>query len=159
MSIREEALTMTGRQQEGVKGRAWPLAWQAAIVALGILGTSCRTLDTPTAPTTTGPFTDVFASQLGIRGTATRSFTVTEPGTVSLTLTSAGPPATLEVGVGVGIPNGSGAGCNLTKSVVTGASSSPQLTIAVDSGAYCARVFDVGNLTGDATFSVSVLHP
>ena len=149
---------MTGRQQEGVRGHSRPKAWLAAMAALAIMGTSCGTLATPTAPTT-GPFTEVFASQLGIRGTATRSFRATEPGTVSLTLTSAGPPATLEVGVGVGIPNGSGAGCNLTKSVVTGASSSPQLTIAVDSGAYCARVFDVGNLTGDATFSVSVLHP
>ena len=68
--------------------------WQAALAALAIMGTSCGTLDTRLRRT--GPFTEVFASQLGIRGTATRSFKVTEPGTVSLTLTSAGPPATLE---------------------------------------------------------------
>ena len=149
---------MTGRQQDRVRRTARPMFWRAAIAALALGGTSCGTLDVPTAPTA-GPFTDVFTSQLGIRGTATRSFTVNAPGTVSLTLTSIGPPSTLAVGVGVGIPNGSGAGCNLTKSVVAGASSSPQLTITADGGAYCVRVFDVGNLTGDVTFSVSVLHP
>jgi hypothetical protein len=149
---------MGGRQQDFVRRASRPMAWQAAIAALAIAGTSCSTLDVPTAPAA-GPFTEVFTSQLGVRGTATRSFTVNEPGTVSLTLTSIGPPATLAVGVGVGIPNGNGAGCNLTQSVVAGASSSPQITITADGGAYCVRVFDVGNLTGDVTFSVSVLHP
>lgn len=158
MSVREEAPAMTGRQQEGARHASWQMAWRAAAIALAALSTSCGTPASPTAPST-GPSTEVFASQLGVRGTATRSFTVAESGTVAVTLTSAGPPVTLEVGVGVGIPNGSGSGCNLTKSVVTGASSSPQLTIAVDGGAYCVRVFDVGNLTGDATFSVSILHP
>ena len=125
---------------------------------LALLAAACNTVEVPTAPTT-GPFTETFSSQLGARGSATRSFTVTDTGTVSVTLTSVGPPATVEVGVGVGIPNGSGNGCNLTRSVVTGSASSPQLTITADGGVYCVRVFDVGNLSGDVTFSVSVLHP
>jgi hypothetical protein len=143
-------------RQDSLSRRRRP--WAHAVAALAIAAASCSTLEVPTAPEA-GPFTDVFASQLGVRGSATRSFTVREPGAVSATLTSVGPPATLEVGLGVGIPNGSGAGCNLTKSVVTTAGSSPQLTIDADGGAYCVRVFDVGNLTGDVTFSVSVLHP
>ena len=133
--------------------------WSArtcAIATLALVAASCSTLEVPTSPSV-GPFTDVFASQVGVRGTATRSFTVRETGTVSVTLTSVGAP--LELGLGVGIPNSGGAGCNLTTSVVTGAGTSPQITITADGGAYCVRVSDVGNLTADVTFSVSVLHP
>ena len=130
-------------------------------VVLGVLaaiGASCHAVEVPTAPDT-GPFTETFESRLGIQGAATRSFTVQDAGTISVTLTSIGPPATVEVGVGVGIPNGSGAGCNMARSVVTGASGSPQLSVAADGGAYCVRIFDVGNLTGDVSFSLTVLHP
>jgi hypothetical protein len=150
---------MRGLTAESRRPRRWRRqAAIHAIAALALVGASCHTLEVPTAPTT-GPFTDVFASRLGVRGAATRSFTVHEPGSVELTLTSIGPPDTLEVGMGVGIPNSNGAGCNLTKAVVTTASGSPQLTITADGGTYCVRVFDVGNLTGDVSFSVSVLHP
>jgi hypothetical protein len=129
-----------------------------AVAALAVLVAACHRIEAPTAPTA-GPFTETFASQLGVRGAAARSFTVNEPGTIDVTLTSIGPPASVEVGLGVGIPNSTGNGCNLTRSVVTTASGSPQITVAADSGAYCVRVFDVGNLTGDVSFSISVLHP
>ena len=155
MSGNETPSTMRPMVQRKAR-RSWGRV--LTIGSLAVVIASCSTAEVPTAPDA-GPFLDVFASQLGVHGTATRSFTVREPGTVSVTLTSAGPPATLELGLGVGIPNSSGAGCNLTKSVVTGAASSPQLTIDADGGAYCVRVFDVGNVTENVTFSVSVLHP
>lgn len=80
---RERASRMTARQQEGARRAAWPMAWQAAVATLAIMSTSCGTLAAPTAPAS-GRFTEVFASQLGVRGTATRSFTVDEPGIMNV---------------------------------------------------------------------------
>jgi hypothetical protein len=130
----------------------------ALLAALAFAAASCSADVVPTSadPDTT---TDVFSTQLGIGGTATRSFKVRTTGTVSVTLTSVGPPSTVAVGVGVGIPQASGSGCSLTRSVVATASADPQLTLTADGGTYCVRVYDVGNLTGDVTFSISVLHP
>jgi hypothetical protein len=113
---------------------------------------------TPTAPST-APVTETFASQFGIQGSASRTFVVPAAGTVSVTLASAGPPTDVVVGVGLGIPRPSGNGCLLNQSVTTAASPAPQLAAAVDAGTYCVRVYDVGNLTGDVSFSLSVLHP
>lgn len=137
-----------------------PCAFQrlAIVAALALTATSCSTDVVPTAatPDTT---TDVFSTQLGIGGSATRSFKVRTTGTVSVTLTSVGPPNTVAVGVGVGIPQATGSGCNLTRSAVTTASTDPQITLTADAGTYCVRVYDAGSLTGDVVFSVSVLHP
>jgi hypothetical protein len=128
------------------------------IAALAAATAGCQQVETPTAPTT-GPYTDTFASQLGVRGTAARTFVVSTTGTVSVTLTSIGPPSTVAVGLGLGIPTPTGNGCSLNQSVVATASASPQIAVTADGGNYCVRLIDVGNLTGDVTFSVSVLHP
>lgn len=130
----------------------------AILGTLALAAASCSTDVVPTAatPDTT---TDVFSTQLGIGGTATRAFTVRTTGIVSVTLTSVGPPSTVAVGVGVGIPQASGSGCNLTRSAVATASADPQITLTADAGTYCVRVYDVGNLTAEVMFSVSVLHP
>ena len=115
-------------------------------------------MEVPTLPAAT-PVTDLFESQFGIQGSATRTFSVAETGTVSLTLTAAGPPADVAVGLGIGIPRSTGTGCTLSRSVTATASTVPQLTTTAEAGSYCVRVFDVGALTGDVRFSVSVQHP
>jgi hypothetical protein len=38
------------------------------------------------------------------------------------------------------------------------AGSTPQLTVNEPAGSYCISVYDVGNLTGTATFTVTVSH-
>src|SRR5262245_55578950 len=127
------------------------------LLGLAMTGMSCSEIAVPTGPSTAA--TETFASQLGIGGTATRSFVVHETGTVSVTLTSAGPPDSVVLGLGIGIPMASGSGCNLSQSVVTAAATRPQLNVTADAGNYCVRVSDAGNLTGNVSFSVSVLHP
>lgn len=128
------------------------------LVVAAVAAVSCNKDVVATAPTP-DTTTDTFSSQLGVGGSATRSFVVRTTGMVSVTLTSVGPPSTLAVGLGLGIPMASGNGCNLTRSAVTTAGSDPQVTATADSGTYCVRVYDVGNLTGDVTFSISILHP
>jgi hypothetical protein len=47
----------------------------------------------------------------------------------------------------------------LTSSTSVLAGSTPQLTVTEQPGSYCVSVYDVGNLTGNATFTVTVAHP
>ena len=78
---------------------------------------------------------------------------------MSLTLSALGPPEDLIVGFGVGIPQASGSGCYLTQTVLAGASSSPQLTVQVDAGVYCVRLWDLGTMTSPTAFTVTIVRP
>jgi hypothetical protein len=108
----------------------------------------------PTAPSTTIP---PFESQLVPGGTAARSLTMNNPGTIRATLTSTTPAAV--VGLGVGMPSGMGQGCALTRSITTGPGSSPQLTLPADAGVYCVLIYDTGTLQGPISFSISLSYP
>jgi hypothetical protein len=129
----------------------------AAGVALlcALVNVSCSD-DATTAPTeTTSPQTISWTTQLGPRGSASRSLTVEQAGTVSATLQSAPFP----VGLGIGVPQANGSGCRTTLSTTATAASSPPLTASVEEGAYCVIVFDVVGLTDPITFTVEVVQP
>jgi len=130
-----------------------------AMAALVLASAGCDDAATATSPTTTSPVTETFSGQFVPGGSAARAFTAASPGSASITLTQVGPPAGLEVGLGVGIPQASGSGCYLTQSVQTGASSSPQLTVPVDAGVYCVRVYDLGTLTSPTAFTLTIVRP
>ena len=132
------------------------LAFACTSSVLALVG--CSEMDIPTLPSAT-PVTETFENQFGPHGSASRSFVVSETGTVSVTLTSAGPPADVAVGIGIGIPRSTGSGCSLSRSVTATAASAPHLIMTAEPGTYCVQVFDVGALSGDVRFSVSVLHP
>jgi hypothetical protein len=103
------------------------------------------------------PATETFSSFLSIGGTSTHSFTVTQAGTISVTLTSVTPLSM--VGLGIGI-SGTATPCALSSSLNATAGSTPQLTIAVDAGTYCAQVYDPGTLTNPGvSFSMTIMHP
>jgi hypothetical protein len=131
----------------------------AAILAVAVASTGCDDASTATSPTTTSPVTELFSAQFIPGGGASRSFTAASAGTVSLTLSALGPPADLIVGLGVGIPQSNGSGCYLTQSVITGASSSPQLTVQVDAGVYCVRLWDLGTMRSATAFTVTIVRP
>ena len=123
-------------------------------------GLACENAATVTAPTsTTSPVTETFASRITIGGGASRAFSVAESGAVSVTLTDVGPPSGVVVGLGIGIPRSDSVGCNLSQAVLTAGSSDAQLTATVEAGSYCARIYDVGNLTGEVSFSITIMHP
>jgi hypothetical protein len=104
----------------------------------------------PTEPTEeVGDVEATFSSQLVPGGSATRAFNLATGGTLSITLSST-TPAGIVVGLGIGIPRADGTGCTLTMSVETAAGSTPQLSVAAGSGTYCAKVYDVGQLTTSA---------
>ena len=135
-----------------------PRALLFTVLALAAVGCD-DAATTATSPTVTSPVTETFAGQFIPGGTAARAFTAASAGTVSITLTQAGPPADAVVGLGVGIPQSSGTGCFLTQAVQTAASASPQLTVSVDAGTYCVRLHDTGTLTAPISFSVTIVRP
>ncbi len=118
----------------------------------------CGDTATQTSPTTS-PVTVRFDGQFAQGGSAARTFTAAAHGAVTITLTSIGPPEGTVVGLGIGIPRGNASGCLLTHVLDATAASSPQIAVAVDAGDYCARVFDVGNLSNQVAFSLTIVHP
>jgi hypothetical protein len=112
------------------------------------------------SPSTTPPVTETFASFLAIGGASAHSLSITQGGTVSLTLTSVTPSST--IGVGIGVPNGSTSLCSLSASLSVAAGPAPQITVPIDPGDYCAEVYDPGGgaLSGPgAGFSLTIQHP
>ena len=128
------------------------------VCVLAMTAVSCST--GPTAPTNTiaSPATETFSSLLAVKGTASRSFSTHNRGTISVTLTSTSPAGTV-VGVGVGIPRIGNTGCNLTTSVNTAAGSGAQISVTAETGDYCVQIYDLGTLSAQLAFTLSFTHP
>ena len=126
----------------------------SAVAACGGSSTS------PSSITTTATLTnDVFNGVVQVGGTNVHNFTVTTPGSLSVTLTSTSPQTTLFMGLGIGTPNGSG-GCTYIQTTQGPASTTTaQLSGSVTaSGQYCIAIGDVGNAAGPITYSITVSH-
>jgi len=130
-----------------------------ALVAGLLTAAACDDASTATSPTTSSPVTETWAGQLPVGSAASRSFTAASAGTASITLTQVGPPADVTIGLAVGIPQSDGAGCYLTQTIQTGASAAPQLTVPVEAGTYCVRLFDTGTLISQVAFGVTIVRP
>jgi hypothetical protein len=102
--------------------------------------------------------TSTFATFLSLGGSSTHTFTVSQSGTVSLTLTSVTP--SVPIGMAIGIPGASSSMCSLTSSLTATAGSTPQITIPVDAGTYCDEAYDAGAVIGPGVaFSITIVHP
>lgn len=134
--------------------------WLAGLVAaLAFSAIACDDASTTTSPTATSPVTETFSGQFVAGGSAARAFTAASSGTVSLTLTQIGPPADVVVGFGIGIPQSNGSSCFLTQTMQAGASTVPQITVPVEAGTYCLRLYDTGALVSPVAFSVTIVRP
>jgi hypothetical protein len=113
---------------------------------------------TVTAPTGTVT-TDTFNGTVQQAGSSSNNFTVTVAGSVSVTLVSAGPPATISMGLGIGNPSSTGT-CSFLSggTTVTTAMNTAQLSGTLNAGTYCVAVVDVGNAAGPITYTVTVAH-
>ena len=133
------------------------------MLALSLVGLAGCSNDT-TTPTDTTPLTttEVYLGTLNRGGTGFYSFNVTNSGTAALTLASLSNPATGRVldttlELGLGVP--AGEGCNATSTMNVSPGLSAQLSSAVTTGIYCARIADIGNLGAAASFAVRIVHP
>lgn len=115
-------------------------------------GSSSLTGPTPTA------VQELFQGTVQAGGKAFHPFKVTTPGTLNVTLTQAGPPTTIFMGLAVGSPSGEDCVPQTGATVQTQAGSSPQLFGGAGAGDYCVLVFDVGNQIEPVSYSVTVSH-
>lgn len=105
--------------------------------------------------------TETFNGTVQPGATNVHKFTVTTPGSVSVTMTAAGPPATITMGLGIGNPDASG-NCIFLSGGTTQAianTTTPQLSGNLTaSGQYCVAIGDIGNAAGPITYTIVVSH-
>lgn len=113
-------------------------------------------ISTPTLPTP-DPITEAFSGSINPNGAATHTFSATTAGSVSATLTAVGPDSATIVGFVLGFWNGTSC------TQVTANDAALQATIlygtATQAGQFCVRVYDVGRITENATYEITVVHP
>lgn len=116
-------------------------------------------LGTTTAPSVSLT-TDSFTGTVAVGGNDAHTFTVSQAGQVDVTLTAAGPPSTIFMGLGVGTPSGSTCVFLANGTANVQAGTSPQLSgSSMAAGTYCVAVYDIGNQAFPVTYSLSVVHP
>lgn len=134
--------------------RAASLAGTLVIAALAAGCGSDST--TPTTPTPSGTMSETWSGVVAPGGQTSRSFTVNNSGTITVTLTSAG----TTFGLGVGLPRVTGGGCRLGVAVNASSSTTPQISTQAEAGQYCVEVYDLGTVTGDPVgFALKIDHP
>lgn len=113
-----------------------------------------------TAPSATvAVTTESFTGTVTVGGSDSHNFTVAlANGQLNATLTAAGPPSTIYMGLGLGAPSGSTCTLITGASLVTQASATAQLSGTAAAGTFCVMVYDAGNQTSDITYAVTVNH-
>ncbi len=131
-------------------------SWRVLGVLLGaaVAGACNSGSSTPTASTTTT--TDSFNGSIAPNGGAYYPFTVVGTGTYTATLATLAPQSTITMGFGVGQPSGST--CSLIN-YVENARVGTVLSGAISAGAYCVAIYDIGNVQGTVTYTLTVDHP
>ena len=138
---------------------------RAAILIISLLflpacGSSPASTTSPT--TVLAMTTDTFSGSIAQNGTGVYPFTVTSSGSTLLAgFTSISPSTVAALGLGIGSWDSSTSSCSLNISQNdTARSGNTGLNGTPDSGAYCVRVYDGGNIPVGVTasFTVQVQH-
>jgi hypothetical protein len=139
-----------------------------AVIALAAAAAACGGSSSSPSPVVTNATvtTETFTGTLnppanGVGDSKVHSFTVnTGGGSINVTLVSAGPPATIQVGLALGNPSSTGS-CSIIPgfSLQTAAGSTAQIpATGAPAGAYCVAIFDVGNILQPITYTITVAH-
>jgi hypothetical protein len=111
---------------------------------------------TPTQPTPRPTVTEEFTGTLTVNGARTHTFSTGGSGQVLLTLTELTPNSEAEVGVSLGTWNGSSCQIVIARDRATQAAA--VIGNAGGAGAYCARVYDAGELRNATDYRMTVVH-
>ena len=134
-----------------------PLLLAAALTA------ACGDDDPTETPTVPSPVkvTETFGESLNPNGGRTHQFVAERAGEIIARLTSLTPDDTVAVGLSLGTWNGTSCAiviANDNATVASTTSTSPVTGAASGTGAFCVRIYDVGKLTGSATYTITVEH-
>ena len=120
------------------------------------LSTACGS-STPVSATPS--ITQNFSGTVQPGGSDTNNFTVTQYGEVDITVTSLGPPATIQEGLAIGSVVGGACSPGSVAQGPVNAATTPQFVNPLNAGAYCVTVYDIGNQAGPVQYALTVLHP
>jgi len=128
----------------------------AFVAACNNGGSSSTTSPTPPSTTTTLSGT----VQPGVGNYDFQQFTTAAAGEIDVSLTAAGPPPTIQVGLGLGSMSSDGTTCLLstTFQTVVSASATPVWSVSAPAGVYCVEVVDIGNAAVPISYTVIVAH-
>ena len=132
------------------------------VVACALIA-SCRdAVQATTGPTEITLTTAHFSGALAPGGGRFYSFTVTEPGSLtvllaSVTASNTGAPLDVPLGLGFGIPRG--IACGLIERRDASAALVAQLVHSVTPGVYCIEIADIGQLPGTVNFAARFTYP
>jgi hypothetical protein len=115
-------------------------------------GGSATPMTRPTAPPTS---LLTYTGTLLPQSTNSYSVSVLQPGYVEATLVGLAAPPTTTVGLGIGNLSASGT-CSLIYSVNTAPGPTAQIVGTGLSGTLCVAIYDIGNLTGPAIYTITV---
>jgi hypothetical protein len=138
------------------------LAASTALAAACGGSDNTSTVTAPTGTVSTETFTGTLNPPVGgVFQANIHSFTVTTAGgSINVTLVSAGPPPTIQLGLALGNPSSTGT-CSIIPgfSQQTSAGSTAQISGAgAPAGAYCVAVGDVGNVLQPVSYTITVAH-
>jgi hypothetical protein len=145
--------------RRSVMFKTFLLAAAVALAAGAAAGCSSSTT-TPVAasPTTT---TDTYTDTITTASIVSHPFTVSATGPVTISLTSVAPLTTMSLGVALSTWDGTTCGTNFATNT-DARSGSTALTGTANSGNYCVKVYDSGNVPTDGsavTVGLQVVHP
>lgn len=129
----------------------------AAAIALMPLAGGCGSSN-PTSPTPDS-VTDTITGTINQNSSDTKTFNTSTSGTVTATITSLAPLATVQVGFVLGTWDGTACQVVLVNPAAT--TGSQLFANASTKGTYCVHLYDVGSIAGDApvSYTLSVVHP
>ena len=142
---------------------SWHRCAPRSVIALLSIWLAACGSDT-TSPTSSNPVlaTDTFSGSIEQNGSAVHAFTVTDSGyTVLVGFTSLSPSSVTALGLGIGSWDASTSSCSLNVSQNDAArSGNTALSGTSNSGSYCVRVYDGGNIPSGVTaaYTVQVQH-
>jgi hypothetical protein len=137
------------------------LAALLAGIALSVACDNSDGGDTATGPTTVTLTTETFTGSVDPMGSKFHPFSVAQAGEVDITLTAAGPPSTIFMGLAIGVLSADAASCTLDSrfTVVVQAGTTPQIPVSAGTGKYCVQIFDAGNQVATINYTITVAHP
>ncbi len=128
-----------------------------ALAGLGLVTAGCGGANNFVPPTgaTPIPVTETFTDTLQPNGAFTYPFVAQSSGSIQVTLTAVDP----DVALGVSLGTWNGLTCQAVIANDKAAIGVAVIGTATAIGNFCARVYDVGTVTGPTSFTLSVLRP
>ena len=137
--------------------RSWRVMGAGVLLAgsFGLVACGGTNNLTPPIGATPLPVTEVFQDALATNGARTYPFVVQAGGTVTVTLTSIEPA----VAVGLSLGTWNGIACQIVIANDKASSGTVVTGTASAIGNLCVRIYDIGEVSGTASYSISVFHP